>query len=104
MTYNDDINGSAIFSNIKVYNYCKTSFNIEDEDINNDTVYTPNKFLEISSNDTDFYGVGSENLPLIFTAVPNGESRTVYIRSNKNKNFSSRNSTANLLISWLTTV
>jgi len=104
ITYNSDISGSAIFSNIKVYNYCKNAFNINDEGISNDIVYTPNNFLEISSDDISFYSVGSENLPITFSGVPNGDSRTIYIRSNKDKNFSGSDSTANLLISWLTTV
>jgi len=82
--YNQDIYGDTIMDNVKIYNYCKTSFN------------NPN---------TNFYGVESANLPIIFEQVPAGESRTIYVRANKNEDFKQLNRvTSTLIIDWLTTV
>ena len=52
-----------------------------------------------------FYGVDSENLPIIFEAVPSSGSRTVYVRANKNDNFKQANRvTSTLVVDWLTAV
>jgi hypothetical protein len=99
--FNSDTWGSAVFSNIKIYNYCKNGFNIEYENLDADKKYDPNHFVQISSDNNNFYGVGSEYLPIVFEQVPAGENRTLYIRANKDKNFSSSNSTANIKIEWL---
>ena len=104
MALNRDAYGAAIFDNVKVYNYCKTEFNIEREDIGKEIIYTPNEFLEISSDDINFYGVGSASLPLIFQAVPVSGSKTVYVRASKDENFAQSRKTATLIIDWLTTV
>jgi len=104
MALNKDAYGSAIFNNVKVYNYCKSGFNIEQEGISKEISYTPNEFLEVSANNVYFYSVGSVNLPLIYQAVPAGEARTIYVRSNKNENFAQSKKTATLIIDWLTTV
>jgi hypothetical protein len=102
MALNSDSLGSAIFHNIKIYNYCKTSFNIIDEDIDQLELFpTPNDFVEISSDDNVFYGVGSSNLPLCFEQVPASGTRTVYVRSNKTDKFiHSNKKTANLDVEW----
>jgi len=104
LALNQDTFGSAVFDNVKIYNYCKTDFNPNEENVSKDIVYTPNEFLQVSPDDVNFYGVGSDQLPLIFSQVPAGDSRTIYIRTNKNENFGRSKTTANLLISWLTTV
>ena len=104
LALNQDTFGSAVFDNVKIYNYCKTNFNPNREDILKDKVHTANEFLQISSDDVNFYGIGATQLPLVFSQVPSGESRTVYIRTNKNEYFKQSKTTANLIISWLTTV
>ncbi len=104
MSHNQDTYGSAVFSNVKLYNYCKTEFDVENEGITKDVTYTPNEFLQVSKNNIDFYGVGSANLPLIFEQVPASSDRTVYVRANKNENFEWSKNTATLIIDWLTTV
>lgn len=104
MALNKDAYGAAIFDNIRIYNYCKDTFNIECENIDKEITYTPNEFLEVSANNINFYGVGSDQLPLVFQAVPSTESRTVYVRANKNENFAQSKSTAVLIVDWLTTV
>lgn len=104
LALNKDVFGSAIFDNIKLYSYCKLVFNPNEVGVDKDRVYTPNDFIQISSDDTNFYGVGSEQLPITFSQVPSGESRTVYIRTNKDERFGNGKTTANLIIAWLTTV
>jgi len=101
---NQDFWGGGIFDNVKIYNYCKTDFDVNKEDIDKDIVYTPNDFLEISKDNINFYNMRSSSLPLIFEQVPSGESRTIYVRSNKNDNFKQSKKTASLIVEWLTTV
>lgn len=105
LALNRDSFGSSIFNNIKIYNYCKTEFNPNEEGILKDKVYTPNDFIQISADNINFYGIGSDQLPITFSQVPSGESRTVYIRTNKNEDFvSCTKLSAPILIQWLTTV
>jgi hypothetical protein len=102
--YVHDSFGSGIFDNIKIYSYAKDNFEMNAEGVEGDIVYTPNEFLQVSSDNINFYGIGSSNLPFIFEQVPIGGSRTVYARSNKNQNFMQSKKTASLIVSWLTTV
>jgi hypothetical protein len=95
---------SAIFDNLKVYNYCKTNFNINKEDITQDIDYLPERFVEISPDGTNFYGPGSENLPLVYAQVPPNDSRRIYVRANKFGNLAADKTTAQVIIDWLTTV
>jgi len=104
LALNSDSYGSAVFDNVKIYNYCKTSFTPNEEGIAKDKVYTPNEFIQISKDDVNFYGLGSDQLPLVFSQVPAGASRTIYLRTNKNENFGRGKTTANLIVEWLTTV
>ncbi len=104
MVDNVDSYGSAIFENVKLYNYCKTEFNVETEGVQKDITYIPNEFLEISSDNSTFYGIGSINLPIVFEQVPVGESETIYVRANKTDTFAQSKNTASIIVSWLTTV
>ena len=96
--------GNFMYNNLKVYNYCKTTFNINQENIAGEITYQPEEFIEISKDNQTFYGVGAKELPLFFEKVPAGESRTIFIRSNKTNNFQVDESTAQILLNWLTTV
>lgn len=104
LAYHADCYGSGIFDNIKIYNYCKTNFDINTEGVDKDITYTPNSFVEISDNNVDFYGVGSSQLPLTFLQVLAGSSRTIYVRTNKDEHFKQSKKTGSLIVSWLTTV
>ena len=95
---------SFVYDNVKVYNYCKSSFNINQEGISGDYISSPEKFIEISKDGVSFYGIGAAELPFTFEQVPSGNAVQLYIRSNKTLEFSSGNSTAQILIEWLTTV
>jgi hypothetical protein len=78
---NYDVFTSAVFDNLKIYNYCKTTFDINTQGITESTTYTPNQFMEISKDNLNFYGLGSGQLPLVFEAVPNGEKRRKLTRT-----------------------
>jgi hypothetical protein len=106
LAYNyDSPSGGGVYENIKLYNYCKTDFDINKQDISTDMAYDPNDYMEISSDNITFYNVGSAELPIIFNQVPAGDKRAIYIRANKTKgNFNNSGKTGQLLISWLTTV
>jgi len=90
----------SIFHNVKIYNYCKTNFDVELEGINKEELICANNFLEISPDGTNFYGVGSSNLPLVWKNVADGESRTIYIRTNKTGVKSLPFCNASLIIDW----
>lgn len=106
LAYNYDTpDGGGIFDNLKIHNYCKSSFDINKEGVENDIIYDPNNYLEISSDNINFYDVGSAKLPMTFNQVPAGVKTSIYIRSNKTESgFDNSPKTANLLVSWLTTV
>lgn len=104
LSFNQESYGAGIFDNLKIYTYPKDDFRPYLEGIEKDITYTPNQFLQISGDGVNFYGVDSDQLPLIFEQVPAGDSRTIYLRSNKNDNFSQSEKTANLVVQWLTTV
>ena len=103
--YNSDHEGSAVFDNLKAYNYCKTSFDVENAGVSSDAIYTPNDFLQLSSNGVDFYGPRDGVLPLEFEQVPVGEKRVVYLRCNKSKEFKNINKkTGDLEVTWIAVV
>jgi hypothetical protein len=104
MAANKNFFGSGIFDNVKIYNYPKTEFDINIEGVEKDLSFFPNDFIEISKNNIDFYGPGSTNLPFEFLQVPAGETKTIYVRSNKNDNFKQSKKTGSLIVQWLTTV
>jgi hypothetical protein len=93
----------ATMDNLLVYNYCKKDFLdrfIEEPSFKE--LISPNEFIEISSDGTNFYNRDSANLPLTFEQVPVGESRRVYVRTNIPRVLSgSERRTANLKIEWL---
>ena len=101
---NQDFWGGGVFSDLKIYDYCKNSFNINEDGVSKDISYEPNKFLEISKDNMNFYNIDSSMIPFIFEQVPPGDSRTIYLRSVKNEYFKQSKKSANLLVSWLTTV
>jgi hypothetical protein len=102
--YRNTFWGGGIFENVKIYNHFKTLFNIGAEGVDKDVIYTPNDFLEISQDNVNFYGVESDRLPFIFEQVPAGDSRIVYLRSNKTDKFKQSKTTATLIVEWLSSV
>ena len=104
-TVTSDCYGSGIFDNIKVHNYCKTYFDLGKEGEEFLVKPTPNDFVEISTDNINFYGLGSQYLPVTFSGVSAGERKSVYVRSNKTIGFGeSALSTGQLLVEWVLTV
>ena len=96
--------GSSVFENIRVYNYCKTEFNLNEESIIKDISYNSSDFIEISKNNIDFYDKNSTNTPLVFEGVASGEKKVVYVRTIKDSTFKNTLSKdANLIVQWVTT-
>jgi hypothetical protein len=104
LAHNHDAYGSAIFENLRIYNFCKCSFDLVNNNAEKSITYDPNDFMEISQDGMTFYGADSANLPIVFTAVPSGDSRTIYIRANKNDNFLQSKYTGTIVFEWLTSV
>ena len=93
----------ASIDNLKVYNYCKTNFlDKEIETPEFSELYSPNEFIEISSDGTNFYDRESGDLPLTFEQVSVGEKRTIWVRTNIPKVLTGKEKrTASLKIEWL---
>jgi len=79
----DDSDGSAIFSNIKLYNYCKTTFEINQQTPVEIESITPNDFVQVSSDDIEFYSSRDNNLPIEYSLVSPGEKIPIYVRVDK---------------------
>lgn len=103
-TLNNYYDGCGIVDNIKLYNYCKKQFDINSESSNYEKKVSANKFLELSSDNVNFYGQGSVNLPLYFEKVPVGNKVRIYVRSNKDDSFVNSPKTGNLLVEWVSIV
>lgn len=101
LAYNNDIDGSAIFNNLKVYNYCVDSFDINNEDIVIDNYITPNHFLTISRDGENFYGIDSGELPFVYQQIQPGEKVDIYLRSVKDRRIKITKKTAQLEVGWL---
>lgn len=102
IAYNSDSYGGGIFDNIKVYNYCKTEFNINRIDVYGDLPTEPNDFIQISSDGINFYDNSDGVLPFVFEDILPGEKVPIYIRTNKDDGFrNSAKKTGNLIIDWV---
>ncbi len=93
----------AVIGGLKLYNYCKTDFNLDflskGEAI--DSVYKSSDLIEISKDNINFFKAGSEELPFRFELVPNGTSIPIYIKPTLPSNLTgSESRTSGLLIQW----
>ena len=96
---NNDEEGSAIFSNVKVYDYCKTEFNLNTHVPDNFDMVQGNAPILISKDGVTFYDYNSDALPIKYEEVPPGEKVRVYTRIDKTKKLRSSDSGA-LEIDW----
>ncbi len=94
----------GLIENLKIYNYPKVDFSdINTADLRQTQLTTPSEMIEISIDGTNFFGVGSDQLPLSVQDVSSGESATVYIRTNIPKDLTGdENRDASLLVRWKT--
>jgi len=81
---NNDAEGSAIFSDIKVYSYCKDSFNIDNITSKELSNINSNALLQLSIDGLNFYDINSGKLPLKFSEIPPGGKATIYTMVDKN--------------------
>lgn len=96
---NNDEEGAAIFSNVKVYDYCKNKFNLETHVPEDIVVLQNNAPVQISKDGNIFYDYMSEVLPLKYEEVPPGEKVSLYTRINKTNKIRSSDSGA-VEIDW----
>lgn len=80
---NNDQDGSAIFSNIKVYDYCKDTYDINSLEAKESSKLNHNSLLQVSKDSINFYDINSGELPLKYDEVLPGEKVTIYTRVDK---------------------
>jgi hypothetical protein len=96
---NNDEEGSAIFSHVKVYDYCKDSFALNTHIPEDLETAQGNEPIRISKDGVDFYNYNSDELPLKYEEVGPGEKVKIYTRIDKtNKKCSTDSGT--LEIDW----
>jgi hypothetical protein len=103
MSFSNLSDGSAIFENIKVYNYC-TECSDHNLHIEND-IKEPNDYLYLSIDGVNFYDRHSKEMPITYPGVGPGETVKVYLKSVQDKEFKFvKNKSANLLVDWVVAV
>ena len=95
---NDDSNGSAIFSNVRVYNYCKTEFDTNKQ--LQEYEVTPNDFVFISTNNETFYNSRDKELPFEFKEVAPGEIVPIYVKVDKTEMDQLDRLTGSINVEW----
>lgn len=97
---NDDCTGSAIFSNIKYYNFCKTDFDLSNLTPSENVVNEPNNFIAISKDNINFYNTISTQLPLVYENIQPAEKIKIYYKLNKSNMNIINGLTGNIAIDW----
>jgi hypothetical protein len=82
---NNDLEGSAIFSNIKTYDYCKNNFEINNLTSKGVEALNSNSIIQLSSDGENFYDINSGKLPIVYEEVPPGDKVDIYTRVDKTK-------------------
>ena len=82
---NNDDDGAAIFGDVKVYNFCKTEFDLNYTGSKDAEKLTPNSLVQLSPDDVNFYNNTSIELPLIYESVQPGQKVVVYTKVDKTK-------------------
>ena len=96
---NNDEWGSAIFNQVKVYDYCKTNFLLNTHEPEEIDTANGNAPIQISKDGVIFYNYKSEELPLKYEGVSPGEKVKVYTRIDKTNKVRSSDS-GTLEIDW----
>jgi len=98
---NDDTDGSAIFSDVKFYNYCKTEFNINELSPEKElSTVVPNDLVQLSMNNETFYSSRDQELPFEFKEVNPGEIIPVYVRVDKSNMDKLDKVTGSITVEW----
>lgn len=80
---NNDEEGSAIFSHVKVYDYCKTSFPLGTHEPETIITAQANAPIQVSKDGVSFHDYNSDDLPLKYESVGPGEKVKIYTRIDK---------------------
>ncbi len=98
---NVSANGSAIFEIIKLYNYCKSTFDVGSLSLDKAVELDPNDYVYISKDNVNFHNRLSTELPFSFLQVQPGEKVPIYIKVYKDENTSElKKFTGELMINW----
>lgn len=97
----NDAEGSGIFNNVKVYNYCKDSFNLNPYADNYSAVDNrPNDYIEVSKDGINYLTSTSDSLPLLYEGINAGEKVEVFTRVNKSGTNKMTKHTGTIDIEW----
>jgi len=100
LSTNDNDDGSAIFSNVKIYNYCKEEFNLAEHTPIIYDALSANNFVRLSADDITFYNNTALELPLLFESVQPGEKIKVYTKVDKTKPELYNQFTGTISVDW----
>lgn len=97
--------GDAVFSNLRIYNYCKTDF--KDSLTNNytgtisDRLKKASEMIEISRDNVTFYKVDGEGLPFYYPLVANNTTIPIYFRTTIPEGLTGKEKrTAGIVVQW----
>jgi len=100
LSTNDNDDGSAIFSNVKLYNYCKEEYDLNERAPKIYEASSSNSFLRLSADNITFYESTSVELPMMFEAVQPGEEVKVYTKVDKTKPELYNQFTGTITVDW----
>jgi hypothetical protein len=100
LSTNDNDDGSAIFSNVKLYNYCKEDYDLNERSPKIYETSSPNSFLYLSKDDVNFYSNTSVELPMVFEALQPGENVKVYTKVDKTNPELYNKHTGTITVDW----
>jgi hypothetical protein len=100
LSTNDNDDGSAIFSNVKLYNYCKEEYDLNERLPKIYAASTSNSFLYLSADNVTFYNSNSVELPMVFEAVKPGDGIKVYTKVDKTKPDLYTQFTGTIAVDW----
>lgn len=100
LSNNNDEEGSAIFNNVRVYDYCKEEFNPDSTSFSLVDKLNSNALVQLSKDGVIFHDLTSNALPLEFTEVQPGNKVTVFTRVDKTKKNLVDSNYGNIEIEW----
>ena len=100
LSTNDNDDGSAIFSNVKLYNYCKEEYDLNEQAPKIYDAASSNSFLRLSADNITFYGSTSVELPMVFEAIQPGDEVKVYTKVDKTKPELYNQFTGTITVDW----
>lgn len=96
----DDADGSAVFSNINYYNYCRTDSDLTNLSINKGYKNHPNDYLRLSKDGINYYDYTSQELPFKFEKVLPSETVKIYVEIDKSNMSNLDSLTGSVDVEW----